>query len=164
MLGMEISNGKGDLFVITENGYGKRTRVSEYPIHNRGGQGVNTITMTPKKGALVACRVVGPQHELMIVSEAGVMIRVKATDVSRLGRATQGVKIMNLSEGDHVSAVARMVAHKKKAAHIPEGQGMLDLSSAGVRDADEEQPVDVGGEEEIDEGIIDYPDEADVKE
>ena len=64
---MEISNGKGDLFVITENGYGKRTPVAEYPEHNRGGQGVFTITMTAKKGKLVACRVVGPQHELMSV-------------------------------------------------------------------------------------------------
>jgi DNA gyrase subunit A len=155
MLGMEISNGQGDLFVITENGYGKRTMVSEYPIHNRGGQGVNTITMTPKKGALIACRVVGPQHELMIVTEAGVMIRVKATDVSRLGRATQGVKIMNLAEGDRVSAVARMVVHKKKAARVPLGQGMLDLAAAGANEAGEEQPIDIGGEEELDEGLID---------
>jgi DNA gyrase subunit A len=71
MLGMEISNGQGDLFVITEHGYGKRTPVAEYPLHNRGGRGVYTITMTEKKGPLVACRVVGPQHELMIVTEAG---------------------------------------------------------------------------------------------
>ncbi|MBQ9006834.1 MAG: DNA gyrase subunit A [Atopobiaceae bacterium] len=100
MLGMEISNGKGDLLVLTEKGYGKRTPVSEYPEHKRGGQGVFTIAMTQRKGNLVACRVVGPQHELMIVSEAGVVIRVKATDISRLGRSTQGVKVMNMAESD----------------------------------------------------------------
>ena len=115
MLGMEISNGNGDLFVITENGYGKRTPVAEYPEHRRGGQGVYTIAMTAKKGNLVACRVVGPQHELMIVSEEGVVIRVKALDVSCLGRSTQGVKVMNMGDSDHVSAVARMVVRKKKA-------------------------------------------------
>ena len=158
MLGMEISNGQGDLFVITEHGYGKRTPVAEYPLHNRGGRGVYTITMTEKKGPLVACRVVGPQHELMIVTEAGVMIRVKATDVSRLGRATQGVKIMNLADGDRISAVARMVAHKKKAAKFDAAQGMLDLSAAGARNADEEDVIDVGGEELMDENLIDDED------
>jgi DNA gyrase subunit A len=155
VLGMEISNGRGDLVVITENGFGKRTPVSEYPEHKRGGQGVFTIAMTAKKGKLVACRVVGPQHELMIVSVAGVMIRVKANDISRLGRATQGVKIMNLGEGDHVSAMARMIARKKKApkrrAGAGEAQAMLDLD-VPVEDADS---IDVGGEEEFDESLLD---------
>ena len=155
MLGMEISNGKGDLLVVTERGYGKRTPVSEYPVHKRGGQGVATISMTSKKGNLVACRVVGPQHELMMVSEEGVVIRVKSSDISLLGRSTQGVKIMNLGDSDRLSAVARMVAHKKKAPKAKyENQGMLDLSAAGAKEAGEEEPVDIGGEEEIDESMI----------
>lgn len=155
MLGMEITNGNGDLFVITENGYGKRTPVSEYPEHKRGGQGVYTIAMTAKKGNLVACRVVGPQHELMIVSVEGVVIRVRANDISRLGRSTQGVKVMNMVEGDHVGAVARMVAHKKRAPKHDESQGMLDLVAAGARDADELEAVDIGGEEELDDALLD---------
>jgi len=160
MLGMEISNGKGDLFVITENGYGKRTPVAEYPEHNRGGQGVFTIAMTAKKGKLVACRVVGPQHELMIVSEEGVVIRVKSSDVSKLGRSTQGVKVMNMSPTDHVSAVARLVVHKKKAPKaLDENQGMFDLSAAGAKDADDEEPVDIGGEEEVPPDLLDDDDE-----
>ena len=155
MLGMEITNGNGDLFVITENGYGKRTPVSEYPEHKRGGQGVYTIAMTAKKGNLVACRVVGPQHELMIVSVEGVVIRVRANDISRLGRSTQGVKVMNLVDGDHVGAVARMVAHKKRAPKHDENQGMLDLVAAGARDADEPEAVDIGGDEELDNALLD---------
>ncbi|MBM6987980.1 MAG: DNA gyrase subunit A, partial [Olsenella umbonata] len=154
MLGMEITNGNGDLLVITDRGYGKRTPVSEYPEHKRGGQGVVTIAMTAKKGNLVACRVVGPQHELMIVSEEGVVIRVKSSDISRLGRATQGVKIMNLGENDKISAVARMVAHKKKAAKANPMQGSLDLAAAGAKEADDEDPVDIGGEEELDDTLI----------
>lgn len=153
MLGMVISNGKGDLLVMTEKGYGKRTPVSEYPEHKRGGQGVFTIAMTQRKGNLVACRVVGPQHELMVVSEAGVVIRVKATDISRLGRSTQGVKVMNLAEDDRVSAVARMVVRKKKAARIDPMQDALDLAAVG--EASEDDPVDVGGEESMSEELLD---------
>ena len=153
-LGMEISNGQGDLFVITENGYGKRTKISEYPEHKRGGQGVYTIAMTEKKGKLVAMRVVGPQHELMIISEEGVVIRVKANDISRLGRATQGVKVMNMSATDHVSAVARLKARKKKAPQPSNGQLVLDLSAAGARDAGEEDPVDIG-DEAVDDELLD---------
>ena len=153
-LGMEITNGQGDLFVITENGYGKRTKIAEYPEHKRGGQGVYTIAMTEKKGKLVAMRVVGPQHELMIISEEGVVIRVKANDISRLGRATQGVKVMNMSATDHVSAVARLKARKKKAPQPSNGQLMLDLSAAGARDAGEEDPVDIG-DEAVDDELLD---------
>ena len=108
MLGMEITNGTGDLFVITEKGYGKRTPVSEYPEHKRGGQGVFTITMTDKKGQLAACRVVDPSHELMIMSTTGVVIRVRVEDISELGRSTQGVKVMDVDEKDSVCALARM--------------------------------------------------------
>ena len=150
MLGMEISNGNGDLFVITEKGYGKRTPVSEYPEHKRGGQGVLTIAMTRRKGNLVACRVVGPQHELMIVSEEGVVIRVKSNDISKLGRSTQGVKVMNINESDRVGAVARMVAHKKKAARVDPMQGTLELGAAG-----EDDSIDIGGDEALDESLID---------
>ena len=161
MLGMEITNGNGDLFVITEKGYGKRTPVSEYPEHKRGGQGVYTITMTVKKGNLVACRIVGPQHELMIMSNEGVIIRVKVKDISRLGRSTQGVKIMNMADKDSVSTIARMAVRTKKAAKADDGQGALDLASAGAgaADADEEEPVDLGDGEELSEDLLDGDEE-----
>ena len=143
MLGMEITNGNGDLFVITEKGYGKRTPVSDYPEHKRGGQGVFTITMTEKKGNLVACRIVGPQHELMIMTNEGVVIRVKAKDISRLGRSTQGVRVMNLGDDDTVSAIARMAVAKRK----PE---------AGEGADDEDQgALALAGEEEVDEDLLD---------
>ena len=155
MLGMEITNGNGDLFVITEKGYGKRTPVSDYPEHKRGGQGVFTITMTEKKGNLVACRIVGPQHELMIMTNEGVVIRVKARDISRLGRSTQGVRVMNLDDSDAVSAVARMAAAKKKAAEGDEDQAALSVATSDAEAADGEDPVDIGGEDEVDEDLLD---------
>ena len=155
MLGMEITNGNGDLFVITEKGYGKRTPVSDYPEHKRGGQGVFTITMTEKKGNLVACRIVGPQHELMIMSNEGVVIRVKSKDISRLGRSTQGVKVMNLDDSDAVSAVARMAAAKKKPAESDEDQAALSVATSDAEGDDGEDPVDIGGEDEVDEDLLD---------
>jgi DNA gyrase subunit A len=112
--------------VVTERGYGKRTPVEEYPEHHRGGQGVKTIAVTPKKGQLAGMKIVGAAHELMLISEEGVVIRVKAGDISKLGRSTQGVKVMNVSETDRVSAIARVSAGKKKAkAKVAEGQEVL---------------------------------------
>jgi DNA gyrase subunit A len=127
VLGMEIAPPDGELFVVTERGYGKRTPVAEYPEHHRGGQGVKTIQVTPKKGQLAGMKIVGAAHELMLISEEGVVIRVRAGDISRLGRSTQGVKVMNVSETDRVSAIARVSAGKKKAKPrgIAEGQETL---------------------------------------
>ncbi len=126
MLGMEVAPEGAELFVVTERGYGKRTPVSDYPEHHRGGQGVKTIQVTPKKGELTGMKMVAPQHELMLISEDGVVIRVRANDISRLGRSTQGVKVMNVSETDRVSAIARVSAGKKmRPAKVPEGQVSL---------------------------------------
>ena len=153
MLGMEITNGKGDLFIITEKGYGKRTPVAEYPEHKRGGQGVYTITMTAKKGQLAACRVVGPQHELMIVSGDGVVIRVKVNDISKLGRSTQGVKIMSVADNDSVCALARMVAARPDAKPADPNPAQPDHGVATAPSGDD--PVDIGGDEQFDESVID---------
>ncbi len=107
VLGMEIAREGSDLMVITERGYGKRTSVDDYPEQHRGGQGVNTITMTEKKGRLTGMKIVIDSEELLISTEEGVLIRTKAKGISRLGRATQGVKIMDVADSDRVTAVAR---------------------------------------------------------
>jgi len=119
VLGMEIAPEGSELFVVTERGYGKRTPISEYPIHHRGGQGVKTILVTDKKGPLSGMKIVGPTHELMLISEEGVVIRVKATDISSLGRSTQGVKVMNVAGSDRVTAIARVAGQKKKKSKAP---------------------------------------------
>ncbi len=149
LLGMEITNGSGDLFVITEKGYGKRTPVSEYPEHKRGGQGVFTITMTDKKGELAGMKVVAPQHELMIVSEEGIVIRMKSGDISRLGRSTQGVRVMNVADSDRVVAVARMEVNQGQEDSDDANQVALDLLAAGEKDPGDEAPVDIGGDEQV---------------
>ena len=145
VLGMEVTNGNGDLFVITERGYGKRTPVADYPEQNRGGQGVYTIQMTERKGNLAAMKTVGPQHELFIVTEGATVIRVKTDEISQTGRATQGVKMMTVDDNDRVCAVARMTAAKEK----PEGEATEDGS------APEEAPVDLGDGNDMPEDLLD---------
>ena len=147
VLGMEITNGNGDLFVITERGYGKRTPVSDYPEQNRGGQGVYTIQMTERKGNLAAMKTVGPQHELFIVTEGATVIRVKTDEISQTGRATQGVKMMTVDVNDRICAVARMTAPQEK----PEGEGTEDANAADTQ----ETPVDLGDGNDIPEDLLD---------
>ena len=157
VLGMEISNGTGDLFVITERGYGKRTPVADYPEQNRGGQGVYTIQMTDHKGSLAAMKTVGPQHELFIITEGATVIRVKTEDVSQTGRATQGVKMMSVIDGDRVTAVARMTSseEKDKAPAEADDQVGLDSSEAdGEMPAPADERVDVDGGDGAPEDLL----------
>ena len=127
VLGMEIAKPGTDLFVITEKGYGKRTKIEEYPEHHRGGQGVYTITMTHKKGLLSVMKIVGPDDEIMIVSEDGVIVRTPVKGISELGRSTQGVKVMNVADKDKVCAVAIASTGKKKAKKAPADENQMGL-------------------------------------
>ena len=130
VLGMEIAREDCDLLVITEKGYGKRTPVSEYPVHHRGGQGVFTIVMTAKKGDMAVMKVVNPTDELMIITEAGVVVRTQVAGISQQGRQTQGVTIMNVADKDRVVGVAAGSDDKKKSKKGAAGgdEEELDLS------------------------------------
>jgi DNA gyrase subunit A len=100
---------KGDLLVVTENGYGKRTALVEYPVKGRGAKGMLTVRLTAKKGGLAGARVVREGQELIFISQSGMVQRNAVEGISRMGRATQGVRVMNLKKGDLVSAVALVV-------------------------------------------------------
>lgn len=127
VLGMEIAHEGSDLFVITELGYGKRTPISEYPEHHRGGQGVYTITMTPKKGLLAAMKIVDSEDEIMIITEEGVVVRTAVSGVSELGRSTQGVHVMNVADKDKVTAVAIATSNDKKASKTHASKDQMNL-------------------------------------
>lgn len=127
VLGMEIAHEGSDLFVITELGYGKRTPISEYPEHHRGGQGVYTITMTPKKGLLAAMKIVDPEDEIMIITEEGVVVRTAVSGVSELGRSTQGVHVMNVADKDRVTAVAIATSNDKKVSKTHASKDQMNL-------------------------------------
>jgi len=95
---------EGDLFVLTENGYGKRTQLVEYNKQKRGGLGVRTLKITEKKGKVAGAGILKDEHDVMIISNIGVLIRIPAKSISRIGRSTQGVKVINLEEGAEVAS------------------------------------------------------------
>ena len=115
VISMDIARDDSDLFVITDAGYGKRTPISEWRVQGRGGQGVIAIKLTDVKGYLVGVRVVRENHEVMLQSRDGVVIRMRADGISKQGRTATGVRVMNLREGDVVSAVAKMVVSESGA-------------------------------------------------
>ena len=110
VLTMEVLGDGTDVFVITSNGYGKRTSGGVYPLHRRGGKGVRTIKLTEVKGVLAGARVVMDNQELVVASQEGIVIRVPVNGIPRTGRGTQGVKVMKVQDKDRVSAVALMVS------------------------------------------------------
>ena len=152
VLGMEIAKPGTDLFVITEKGYGKRTKIEEYPEHHRGGQGVYTITMTHKKGLLSVMKIVGPDDEIMIVSEDGVIVRTPVKGISELGRSTQGVKVMNVADKDKVCAVAIASTGKKKAKKAaPADENQMGL----LEEESEEGTLAIDDLDDLDDDLVD---------
>jgi len=96
------------VLVVSEKGFGKRTAFDEYRFTNRGGKGVKTINVTPKTGKLVGMLEVSPKEDLVITCKSGVTIRMKVSDISEQGRATQGVKLIRLDEGDEIAAITKI--------------------------------------------------------
>jgi DNA gyrase subunit A len=104
-----IGVNEGDLLVVTVNGYGKRTKLADYPRKGRGGLGVKTVQLTEARGHLVGARIVRDDYQVMLISNGGTVIKIPVDDVKRLGRSTQGVIVMRLREGEQVSALAPVV-------------------------------------------------------
>ena len=109
VLAMDIARDDTELFVVTENGYGKRTAVAEYPVKGRGTKGVLTAKLTEKKGGLAGALIVREHQDLLFISQNGMVQRTSVNGISRMGRPTQGVKVMNIKEDDRISAVALVV-------------------------------------------------------
>ena len=101
--------------VVSEQGYGKRSDVEEYRITNRGGKGVKTLDITEKTGKLVAIKTVTDDNDLMIINKSGVVIRLKVSDVRIQGRATQGVRLINLGKrNDQISSVCKVTTETEE--------------------------------------------------
>jgi DNA gyrase subunit A len=116
VLAMDVAREDEELLVVTENGYGKRTPISEYPVKGRGTMGVKTIQLTENKGQLAGALVVREHQELVFISQNGMVQRTSVRGINRYGRASQGVRVMNLREDDVVSAVALVVESEAQTA------------------------------------------------
>lgn len=105
-----LESNEYDILVVSENGYGKRTNIEDYRETNRGGKGVKTLSITDKTGDLIAITSVTDQHDLMIINKSGIMIRMSVTELRTQGRATQGVKLINIKGKDAIAAITRVDA------------------------------------------------------
>jgi DNA gyrase subunit A len=109
VVGMVCAASEHDsILVVSENGYGKRTLVEDYRITNRGGKGVKTLNVTDKTGDVIAIKDITDEDDLMITTKRGIMIRMAAADLRVMGRATQGVRLINLKSGESIASVAKV--------------------------------------------------------
>ena len=133
---------KKDVLVVSENGFGKRTDLDEYRITNRGGKGVKTINVTEKTGKLVSIQAVGDDNDLMVINRSGVVIRTGVEQIRLAGRATQGVKVINLREGDSIASVVVVpkTEENEEAAEQSEGAVAEAQTEAPATEAPELQP------------------------
>src|SRR5207302_1804504 len=109
VISLNIASDDSDLLVVTDNGFGKRTRISEYRLTGRGRQGVGTIKSPEGRGFLAGARVVRDGYQVMLISTGGTVIRMPVDQIRRIGRLTQGVRLMTLREDEIVSALAPVV-------------------------------------------------------
>jgi DNA gyrase subunit A len=122
------------IMVVSENGYGKRSEVEDYRMTNRGAKGVKTLNITDKTGRLVAIKVVTDENDLMIINKSGVLIRLKVADVRVMGRATQGVRLINLTKkNDSIASVCKVMSNQDEdieEAEIPDNQETPEVPDA----------------------------------
>jgi DNA gyrase subunit A len=124
-----------DILVVTDLGYGKRTPIGEFRLQHRGGYGVKLIQLTEKNGVVAAIRHVEEDDEILVVTEGGMLIRMNAAEIRRIGRATQGVRIIRLKEDDHVVSVARAEATEHEDIEITDEEGVEPRPDPGGEDA-----------------------------
>jgi DNA gyrase subunit A len=119
-----------DVLVLSENGFGKRTDLDEYRITNRGGKGVKTINITEKTGKLISIQAVTDQNDLMIINRSGLTIRTAVEQIRVAGRATQGVKIINLREGDVIASVMAVPkSEEEEAVEAVDAQNVVSVET-----------------------------------
>lgn len=108
VIGMVVAKEDCDILVVSEHGYGKRSKLDEYRITNRGGKGIKTLSITEKTGELVAIKQVDDNFDLMIMNRSGLTIRMQVADIKQQGRATQGVKLINIKDNDSIASVVEI--------------------------------------------------------
>ncbi len=123
---MDVISPTSQLLVCSERGFGKRTDLASYRAQSRGGKGIITMNVTPKTGPIIDAAVVEPEDKLMVLTENGVAIRMDIAPIRSTGRSTQGVKLINLGDGDKVATIERLVdteAVEEEANSASNGNG-----------------------------------------
>ena len=152
-----LENEEYDILVVSENGYGKRSKLEDYRVTNRGGKGVKTINITEKTGNLISILNVLDTNDLMIITKAGILIRMAVADLRVMGRATQGVRLINL-RNDSIAAVTKVECEIEE--EIPDND-MLPESSEKTLVQNETYKI---GDDEISKELLDKLKDEDISE
>jgi DNA gyrase subunit A len=168
-----VNDMESEILVVAENGYGKRSSLDEYRITNRGGKGVKTLNITEKTGKLISINAVTDADDLMIINKSGLTIRMAVEDLRVMGRATQGVKLINIKGTDSIAAVTKVMKDDVVEVEVDEDGNVIEteaiervkpvlevLEDEGADDEDEEEDEVVEEEEEDSEDEEDSDDEA----
>jgi DNA gyrase subunit A len=144
VIGMICVNGPEEsILVVSEKGYGKRSDLEDYRVTNRGGKGVKTINVTDKTGSLIAIKNVTDTDDLMIINLSGIIIRMGVSDLRVMGRATQGVRLINLKDDDGIAAVAKVECELEEIEELEEGE-MMEGADASEFDNTEDTIEETG--------------------
>ena len=156
---ISVSDLESSVLVVSEHGYGKRSAIEDYRITNRGGKGVKTINITPKTGSLISIRNVFDTDDLMIINKSGILIRMSMSDIRVMGRATQGVTLINLKANDTIAAVAKV--ERDIDADLDEKErGEIDPDT-GINDVNSKTDIEPeNGEDNGDQSMDDESNEA----
>jgi DNA gyrase subunit A len=145
---ISIDDAETTVLVVSENGYGKRTDIDDYRVTNRGGKGVKTINVTDKTGPLVAIKGVTDKDDLMIINRSGIIIRIALDTLRTMGRATQGVRLINLKEGDSIASVAQIEREEEVEEELTEGTEGGENPDAGTGEGSTDAPEATDTEKE----------------
>jgi len=145
-----VTSPEDDILVVSENGYGKRSKLDDYRETNRGGKGVKTINITDKTGSLIAIKSVLDNDDLMIINKSGLIIRLAIAELRVMGRATQGVRLIKLRDDDAIAAVAKVVNEDEDEDIIEEGETIeneeIEISENGGRKVKTHSELDIVGD------------------
>ena len=166
---ISVNDMSSEILVVSENGYGKRSSLDDYRITNRGGKGVKTLNITEKTGSLISINAVTDQDDLMIINKSGLTIRMEVSDLRVMGRATQGVRLINIKGNDSIAAVTKVIREDEEeidaaiegAAEVDENGDVVKPSHSAVADSDDEELEEDELDEEDDSEEEETEDESD---
>jgi DNA gyrase subunit A len=162
-----VNDMESEILVVAENGYGKRSALDEYRITNRGGKGVKTLNITEKTGKLISINSVTDSDDLMIINKSGLTIRMAVEDLRVMGRATQGVKLINIKGNDSIAAVTKVMKDDVSEPEVDEDGNVIEVEAIErVKPVLEvlEDDGSVEEDEEDDDDIVDDDDAEDDAE
>jgi DNA gyrase subunit A len=136
VVSMIVVEGEGDVLTATENGFGKRTALEEYPRKGRGTMGVIAIQTSERNGALVGAIQLTEEHEILLISDQGTLVRTRAAEVSQVGRNTQGVTLMRVAQDEKLQAIERVDAFEEEDEEAVEGEALAVAADAELPSAE----------------------------